>query len=130
MILYHAGLSKIEKFDLSRGCHFGGKDSAFEAALRKVPLDSDIPIYMHRVSILDEVLVIYETFDAGSEEKWKDVISFAISQGCNSLKYSNKYEPSSRSSFILLKPLESSIVLESTSRHRSKEIENYLSANF
>ena len=130
MILYHAGLSKIKKFDLSKGCHFGSKESALEAALRKVELFAEAAIYLHKVSVPDEVMRTYETFDAGCEENWKPVIEFAILSGHNSVKYTNKYEPSSYSSFILLEELTDCVVLESVVTHNSSDVEQYLTTCF
>ena len=130
MILYHAGLSKIKKFDLSKGCHFGSKESALEAALRKVELFSDATIYLHKVSVPDEVMRPHESFDAGCEENWKSVIEFAILSGNNSVKYMNKYEPSSYPSFILLGELTDCVVLESVVTYNSSDVEQYLTSCF
>lgn len=130
MILYHAGLSKIKKFDLSKGCHFGSKESALEAALRKVELFAEAAIYLHKVSVPNDVVRTYETFDAGCEENWKSVIEFAILSGCNSIKYMNKYEPSSYPSFILLEELTDCVVLESVVTYNSSDVEQYLTACF
>ena len=130
MILYHAGLTKIDKFDLSKGCHFGSKESALEAALRKVELFAEAPIYLHKVSVPDDVMRVYETFDAGCEENWKSVIEFAILYGYNSVKYMNKYEPSSYPSFILLEELTNCVVLESVVTYNSSDVEQYLTTCF
>ena len=130
MILYHAGLSKIKKFDLSKGCHFGSKESALEAALRKVELFAEAAIYLHKVRGPDEVMRTYETFDAGCEENWKSVIEFAILSGHNSVKYMNKYEPSSCPSFILLEELTDCVVLESVVTYNSSDVEQYLTTCF
>lgn len=129
MILYHAGLAKIDKFDLSKGCHFGSKESALEAAMRKVELFADATIYLHKISILNEVMRVYETFDAGYEENWKPVIEFAVLSGHNSVKYRNKYEPSSYPSFILLEELTDCVALESVITYNSSDVETYLSLN-
>ena len=130
MILYHAGLSKIKKFDLSKGCHFGSKESALEAALRKVELFAEAAIYLHKVSVPDEVMRTYETFDAGCEENWRSVIEFAILSSYNSIKYMNKYEPSSYPSFILLEELTDCVVLESVVTYNSSDVEQYLTTCF
>ncbi len=130
MILYHAGLAKIDKFDLSKGCHFGSKESALEAALRKVELFAEAAIYLHKVSAPDEVMRTYETFDAGCEENWKSVIEFAILSGHNSVKYTNKYETSSYPSFILLEELTDWVVLESVVTYNSRNVEQYLTTCF
>ena len=130
MIIYHAGLSKIKKFDLSKGCHFGSKESALEAALRKVELFAEAAIYLHKVSVLDDVMRTYETFDAGCEENWKSVIEFSILSGYNSIKYMNKYEPSSYPSFILLEELTNCVVLESVVTYNSSDVEQYLTTCF
>ncbi len=130
MIIYHAGLSKIKKFDLSKGCHFGSKESALEAALRKVELFAEAAIYLHKVSVLAEVMRTYETFDAGCEENWKSVIEFSILSGYNSIKYMNKYEPSSCPSFILLEELTNCVVLESVVTYNSSDVEQYLTTCF
>ena len=130
MILYHAGLSKIKKFDLFKGCHFGSKESALEAALRKVELFADATIYLHKTSIPNEVMRSYETFDAGCWENWNSVIEFAILSGYNSVKYMNKYEPSSYPSFILLQALSENITLESVVTYNSSDVEQYLTACF
>ena len=130
MILYHAGLAKIDKFDLSKGCHFGSKESALEAALRKVELFAEAAIYLHKVSVPDEVMRTYETFDAGCEENWKSVKEFAILSGYNSIKYMNKYEPSSYPSFILLEELTDWVVLESVVTYNSSDVEQYLTTCF
>ena len=130
MLLYHAGLSKIKKFDLSKGCHFGSKESALEAALRKVELFANATIYLHKISILNEAMRVYETFDAGCEENWKSVIEFAIISGYNSIKYMNKYEPSSYPSFILLEELTDCVVLKSVVTCSSSDVEQYLTTCF
>ncbi len=130
MILYHAGLAEIDKFDLSKGCHFGSKESALEAALRKVELFAEAAIYLHKVSVLDEVMRTYETFDAGCEENWKSVIEFAILYEYNSVKYMNKYEPSSYPSFILLEELTDWLVLESVVTYNSRDVDQYLTTCF
>ena len=130
MILYHAGLTKIEKFDLSKGCHFGSKESALEAALRKVELFADATIYLHKIIIPDEAMRTYETFDAGCEENWKSVIEFVVLYGYNSVKYMNKYEPSSYPSFILLEELTDWLVLESVVTYNSSDVEQYLTTCF
>ena len=130
MILYHAGLAKIDKFDLSKGCHFGSKESALEAALRKVELFAEAAIYLHKVSVPDEVMRVYETFDAGCEENWKSVIEFAVLSGHNTVKYMNKYEPSSCPSFILLEELTDCVVLESVVTYNSGDVEQYLTTCF
>ena len=130
MILYHAGLSKIEWFDLSNGCHFGSKESALEAALRKVELFADATIYLHKVSIPEEVMRVYEAFDVGCEENWKSVREFSILSGYNSIKYMNKYEPSSYPSFILLEELTNCVVLESVVTYNSSDVEQYLTTCF
>ena len=130
MLLYHAGLSKIKKFDLSKGCHFGSKESALEAALRKVELFANATIYLHKISVPDEVMRTYETFDAGCEENWKSVIEFAIISGYNSIKYMNKYEPSSYPSFILLEELTDCVVLKSVVTCSSSDVEQYLTTCF
>ena len=130
MIIYHAGLSKIKKFDLSKGCHFGSKESALEAALRKVELFAEAAIYLHKVSVPDDVMRTYETFDAGCGENWKSVIEFSILSGYNSIKYMNKYEPSSYPSFILLEELTNCVVLESVVTYNSSDVEQYLTTCF
>ena len=126
MNLYHAGLREIKKFDLSKGCHFGGKNSALEAALRKVPFDTNTIVYLHKVSVPNEVLRIYETFDAGCDENWQSMIEFVIRYGHNAIKYSNKYEPSIYPSFVLLHELSKYLVLNSVTSYQSTEIDKYL----
>ena len=85
---------------------------------------------MHKVSVLDEVMRTYETFDAGCEENWKSVIEFSILSGYNSIKYMNKYEPSSYPSFILLEELTNCVVLESVVTYNSSDVEQYLTTCF
>lgn len=123
MILYHASLIEITKFDLSKGCHFGGKHSAFEAALRKGSLGLNFQIYLHKVFVPDSLLKIYDAFDVGSAENWKDLIAFVKERGYNSISYKNKYEPSSYPSFVLLADLEEKIVLQSVSIFNSADVD-------
>lgn len=103
---YHAGLSRIESFNINKGgLHMGGKFSALEAAARKIREmhyddKKDALIYLHSVSV-DTSMLTEETFDHGSAEMWEHSIKEWQRVGIHGAKYRNEFEPDMRPSIIL-----------------------------
>lgn len=100
MIVYHAGLSEIKKFNFNKnGVHFGGIISAYEAALRKCD-ENQKELMVHKCYLdIKNVLV---SDDLGSHEEWLNVIDEAKKNNFDIIKYYNRYEPDTTPSFIVL----------------------------
>lgn len=102
---YHAGLSKIEKFNINKGgLHMGGRYSALEAAARKIREmhyedKKEARIYLHSVSVEDSRFA--EVFDCGSNDLWEAYIQSWLKVGIEGMKYNNQFEPDMRKSIVL-----------------------------
>ncbi len=95
MILYHAGPVLIECFHQNYGgVHFGSYDSAIEAASRKGP-----ECVMHCCEV--NLGRIVPVLDLGNADAWEDEIKYSSKYG-DSLEYTNKYEPSTSKSYVLM----------------------------
>lgn len=121
MIVYHASLSLIKKFNFfnKNGVHFGGLMSAYEAALRKcTSMEEDIKIYKCRLNLNNNFFL---SDDVGSHDEWKNVIIETKNQNISIIKYQNKYEPDITPSFIVLK--EGFIEILEVSTIKAKKVE-------
>ena len=102
--VYHCGLSKIDRFDFSKGVHFGGINSALEAALRHVcdhrrNLDT---IYIHEC-LLDISEGVLEEDDLGSNENWQNYVQdYLLDTDIDIIQYINRYEPDVNPSYYVL----------------------------
>lgn len=102
---YHAGLSKIEKFNINKGgLHLGGRYSALEAAARKVremptEVKESAKIYLHSVLVDDSTFS--EVFDCGHNDLWETYVQSWLKVGIRGMKYKNEFEPDIRKSIIL-----------------------------
>lgn len=100
MIVYHAGLSEIKKFNFNeKGVHFGGLISAYEAALRKCA-ENNNELIVHKCDL--SMKNVFTSDDHGSHEEWHYVIEEARKRNFDIIKYYNKYEPDTIPSFIVL----------------------------
>lgn len=102
---YHAGLVKIEKFNINKGgLHLGGRYSALEAAARKVremptEVKESAKIYLHSVLVDDSTFS--EVFDCGHNDLWETYLQSWLKVGIKGMKYKNEFEPDIRKSIIL-----------------------------
>lgn len=102
---YHAGLAKIEKFNINKGgLHLGGRYSALEAAARKVremptEVKKSAKIYLHSVLVDDSTFS--EVFDCGHNDLWETYLQSWLRVGIKGMKYKNEFEPDIRKSIIL-----------------------------
>lgn len=102
---YHAGLAKIEKFNINKGgLHLGGRYSALEAAARKVremptEVKKSAKIYLHSVLVDDSTFS--EVFDCGHNDLWETYLQSWLKVGIKGMKYKNEFEPDIRKSIIL-----------------------------
>lgn len=94
---YHCSPIKIDEFDLTKGCHFGGIFSALEAALRK---DGEDFIYLHKVSI--EVDTLTESEDLRNTPAWDSLAKDMKKQGIQVARYINKDEPDYKPSYFIV----------------------------
>lgn len=104
--LFHASSVRIEKFHIPHGgLHFGGINSALEAALRKIrasrydinPLNY---VYLHECTL--NINTVYETDDLCGADDWAKEIEFAkCSTNADAIKYWNKYEPDMVYSYLI-----------------------------
>lgn len=94
--VYHCGPQEIDVFNFENGVHFGGYNSALQAALRKHSNE----IYVHECLLA--VDKVYVSNDVGGDDAWKEVIKHARRDGCSVIQYYNKYEPDVRPSYIVL----------------------------
>lgn len=124
--LFHASPVRIDKFDFSKGVHFGAFHSALEAALRKTDDPEDI-IYIHKVKC--KHFAYMNSFDVGCEEEWVKVLAQAKEEGFDVVGYSNRYEPGNSFSFIFTNDCYISDVEISTitAEDATEEIEMFLS---
>ena len=123
MIVYHAGLSVIKKFEIgSNGVHFGGLMSAYEAALRKCDQEGKDIFFVHQCKLRFERMLVSD--DLGCHEEWAYAIQDAIKNNVDVIKYVNKYEPDLSPSFILLN--ERCISSVSCSSVKSEDAEKML----
>lgn len=100
MIVNHCSLSYIKTFIYNKnGVHFGGRQSALEAALRKTENNKD-KIYLHKCLLKTDKF--FDCEDQGSHEEWIKVIEEAKKDGFQVIRYINKYEPDFTSSYIVL----------------------------
>ena len=101
MIVFHAGIVKIEEFYIPYGgLHFGGIHSALECAMRKLydgrrklnDLTIDT-IHIHRCELLSTTF--YESEDMGGDHSWKTLNDTLFEQDVDFdiIKYINKHEP-------------------------------------
>lgn len=99
MIVFHAGLVKIEEFYIPYGgLHFGGIRSALECALRHLHygnlkhrnLDT---IHIHKCELLSDSF--YESEDKGGDHSWKTLNDelFEKDIDFDIIKYTNEHEP-------------------------------------
>lgn len=101
MIVYHCSLSIITDFIYNeKGVHFGGKQSAIEAALRKTEKSSE-KIYIHKCELKSEDF--FDCEDKGNHVEWVKTIKHAISEGFSAIRYTNRYEPDFEPSYVVLK---------------------------
>lgn len=100
MIVYHCSLSNIDDFIFSnKGVHFGGKQSAIEAALRKTVTGNE-KLYLHKCRI--ETNLFYDCEDKGNHEEWIKLIEEALEDGFSVIRYTNRYELDFEPSYIVL----------------------------
>jgi len=100
MIVYHCSLSNINDFKFSnKGVHFGGKQSAIEAALRKTVTGNE-KLYLHKCEIKNNSF--YDCEDKGNHEEWIKVIKEALEDGFSAIRYTNRYELDFEPSYIVL----------------------------
>lgn len=126
---YHAGLSRIEKFNINKGgLHMGGRYSALEAAARKVrEMDyedkKEALIYLHSVSV-DTSMITEETFDHGSTDHWEHSIKEWQKVGIHGAKYRNEFEPDMRKSIVLCstQPIKSILKVEVLTLDEAEDI--------
>lgn len=96
-IVYHCSPVRIEKFDYSRGVHFGGKLSAYEAALRHKNVGT---LFLHKCSLsLQNVL---ETSDLCEVRGWCGLALEMRSEGVSVASYVNIYEPDFSPSYFVV----------------------------
>ena len=95
--VFHASTERIEKFDFTYGVHFGGINSALEAALRH---GSEL-VYVHKC-ILNPTL-LDSSDDLGSTTAWDGLQRELTAQGFCGARYLNKYEPDAVPSYFIVK---------------------------
>lgn len=104
MILYHCSTVKIDSFYIPfGGLHFGGINSALEAALRKLrsPRNTLDHKEIHIHKCLVELGKTQHSEDLGGEDSWRAVIDECSRLGFNSVQYKNVYEPDSVPSYMI-----------------------------
>lgn len=120
MIVYHCSLVSINKFVFNeKGVHFGGKQSAIEAALRKTASNDD-NIFVHKCWI--ESNDFFDCEDQGSHDEWLKTINQAVSDGYSVIRYNNRYEPDFKPSYIVLN--EKNVKIVSVSQIKAIHAEN------
>lgn len=95
--VFHASTERIERFDFTYGVHFGGINSALEAALRH---GSEL-VYVHKC-ILNPTLLA-SSVDLGSTVVWDGLQRELTIQGFCGARYINKYEPDVVPSYFIVK---------------------------
>lgn len=126
MIVYHCSLVSIKQFVFNeKGVHFGGKQSAIEAALRKTASNDD-NIFVHKCWI--DSNDFFDCEDQGNHNEWIKTIEYAISDGYSVICYNNRYEPDFKPSYIVLNKEIVKIVSISQIKaiNAEKEILDYL----
>lgn len=109
MIVYHASTVKIEKFYIPYGgLHFGGIYSALECAMRHIyrgrEKGIDIStIHIHRCELTGST--IYESDDLGGDHDWHKLNDNLFNLGIkyDIIKYINRYEPDTTSSYCIFR---------------------------
>lgn len=104
-MVYHSSPDYIESFDFSRGVHFGGIFSSYEAGLRKLKnlqqyqnLQQDyVYVYSFNLKNVD----FYLSQDVGNDEEWQKQILIAKELGYKGIKYKNLYEPDLNYSYLI-----------------------------
>ena len=129
MQVFHSSPDLIESFNFSRGVHFGGIFSSYEAGLRKLKnlqqhkdLDQD-HIYVYNCQLKE--VDFYYSIDVGDDIEWQKQILKAKELGYNGIRYKNLYEPDLHSSYLIFD--SSLIVVEDINSIDSEEVEQILS---
>lgn len=104
MILFHCSTVKIDNFYIPYGgLHFGGINSALEAALRKLRSPMNVvnadTVYLHKCIV--DLGIITFCDDLGGDDSWRSVIDECQRLGFNSVQYKNLYEPDSVPSYMI-----------------------------
>lgn len=122
-IEYHCSPDKIEEFDTSKGCHFGGRLSAYEAALRK-PGEGDL--YLYRVNIKYTSAIFVE--DQRNSKAWEDLAKLMRLENVGLARYKNIDEPDTVPSVFVTDPVKIDII--SVTRYTRKQVEKIISSSF
>jgi hypothetical protein len=96
---YHCSPVKIDQFDFTTGCHFGGYLSSLEAALRK---RSEGQLFIHRVKITYRKSVMVD--DLCNKQAWDTQCSDMRKAGVSVAVYRNIHEPDFTSSYFVVDP--------------------------
>jgi hypothetical protein len=113
MIVFHASNVKITRFRFGPdGVHVGGLLSALEAALRKTNHPDDV-IYVHKIRIPNDLPTLV-CDDEGNAVRWRKVITQALDDGYDLIKYVNKYEQDKTPSYIMLDSRVDPVILNTT----------------
>lgn len=101
LTLFHASPVNIKKFYIPYGgLHFGGINSALEAALRKVRISKSKIVYLHECTV--NVNSFFECEDLCTHDDWERHIEYMkIHEKDNVLKYKNKFEPDVVPSYVV-----------------------------
>jgi hypothetical protein len=96
MIAYHASPDSFDEFVCTeQGVHVGPKESALEAVSRK----TNGTFYLYKVDV--DVSCFVEEIDHGYD--WRSVFMYEP-ESIKGYIYQNKYEPSSKPSYVTWKP--------------------------
>lgn len=104
MLLYHASPVKIENFYIPfGGLHLGGKNSALEAALRKLRSPLNVvdanTVHLHTCEV--NVSKVYYSDDLGSDDSWRELIEYCQANGYDAVQYKNEFEPDAVPSYMI-----------------------------
>lgn len=94
---YHCSPVKIDSFDVSQGCHFGGYLSSLESALRK---RNEGEFFVHRVKITYTKSV--QVDDLCNKQAWDDQCEDMRKAGVGVAIYRNVHEPDFTSSYFVV----------------------------
>lgn len=94
---YHCSPVKIDKFDLSQGCHFGGHLSSLEAGLRKIESGS---LYVHKLNITFNKSIRVD--DLCNKQAWDEQCIDMRKAGVDIAIYRNAHEPDFTSSYFVV----------------------------
>lgn len=128
MQVFHSSPDLIESFNFSRGVHFGGIFSSYEAGLRKLKnlqqhkdLDQD-HIYVYNCQLKE--VDFYYSLDVGNDIEWQKQILKAKELGYKGIRYKNLYEPDLHSSYLIFDSdlIEIVDVLEMSSNDVEEEL--------